>query len=333
MRHRPAGQGVADGQVDQRRDLDGDVDHHVVLGHVGEQPLEVDLLLVAGAEQLRLLHPGDGQHRLMVELGVVQPVEQVDAAGPGRGQADAEPARRLGVAAGHEGGGLLVVDQDEPDSVLVAPEGLHDPVDAVAGQAEDGVDPPVDEPLDQQFCSNLRRHDTSRGSGLRATVPDAAGHRYTSFHDVRVGRADPAGGRWLCDTALVKSPTAVKVGLVAAVGVLVIFAGTDALAAHDAHGRPQDATVHVVIASCLRDAHTHLVRAVGTVVDGTSPRVSTYRFSVAFTDAGGDEEDEAVTVGPVPAAGRQPFAVSSKSAFPSPGLHCALANLNAPGDL
>ena len=54
----------------------------------------------------------------VVELRVVQAVEQVDAAGPGRGQADAEPAGRLGVAGRHERGRLLVVHQDEPDPVL-----------------------------------------------------------------------------------------------------------------------------------------------------------------------------------------------------------------------
>ena len=79
-RHRAAGQRVPDREVDQRRDLRRVGDHHVVLGDVLEQLLQVHLLLVAGAEQRRLLHAGDRQHRRVVELGVVQPVEQVDAA-------------------------------------------------------------------------------------------------------------------------------------------------------------------------------------------------------------------------------------------------------------
>ena len=91
--------------------------------------------------------PGDRQHRLAVQLGVVQPVEQVDAAGAGGRQADAQPPGELGVAAGHERGGLLVPHLDEADLVLVRAQRLHDAVDAVAGQAEDSVDSPVDEAL------------------------------------------------------------------------------------------------------------------------------------------------------------------------------------------
>ena len=119
MGHTAPGQGVADGQVHQGGDLDRDTDHLVVLGHVDEQLLERHLLLVAGAQHLGLLHAGDGQHRRMVELGVVEPVEQVDGAGARGGQADAEAPGRLGVPGGHEGGGLLVVHEDEADPVLL----------------------------------------------------------------------------------------------------------------------------------------------------------------------------------------------------------------------
>jgi hypothetical protein len=131
------------------------VDHGVVGGHVLVQLLQVDLLLVTGAQQLGLLHAGDGQHRGVVELGVVQAVEQVDTARPGGGQAHAQPAGGLGVAAGHEGGGLLVVDQHEADPVLVAAQALRDAVDAVAGQAEDDLDAPVGQPLHQQLRRDL----------------------------------------------------------------------------------------------------------------------------------------------------------------------------------
>ena len=84
-----------------------------------------------------------------VQLGVVEAVEQVDAAGPGGREADAEPAGELGVAAGHEGGGLLVAHLDEADLVLALAQGLHDAVDAVAGQAEDDIDAPVVNRVDE----------------------------------------------------------------------------------------------------------------------------------------------------------------------------------------
>jgi hypothetical protein len=55
------------------------------------------------------------------------------------------------VARGHEGGGLLVLHQHEPDAVAVAAEPFDDPVDAVSWDPEHGVDAPGDEPLDEQL--------------------------------------------------------------------------------------------------------------------------------------------------------------------------------------
>jgi len=48
------------------------------------------------------LHPGDGEHGRAIELGVVQPVQQMDPAGAGGREADAELAGVLGIGAGHE---------------------------------------------------------------------------------------------------------------------------------------------------------------------------------------------------------------------------------------
>ncbi len=115
------GEGMPDGQVDEGRHLHGHVDHLVVLGDIHEEAIEAHLLLVARPEHLGLLHPGDGKHRDMVELRVVEPVQEVDGARPGRGEAHTEPAGRFGIAGRHEGGRLLVVHEDEADAVLVAP--------------------------------------------------------------------------------------------------------------------------------------------------------------------------------------------------------------------
>jgi hypothetical protein len=82
VRHPAPGQRRADRDVDHAGQLGRVLYHQVVLGHVGVQMVGVDLLLVAGAEHGGLLHPGDRQHRDVVELGVVQPVEQVDRARP-----------------------------------------------------------------------------------------------------------------------------------------------------------------------------------------------------------------------------------------------------------
>ena len=153
-----SGQGRADGQVHERGNADRDVDHRVVGGQIHEHPVQVHLLLVAGAEVRGGLHPGDRQHRGVVQLGVVEPVDEMQAARTRRRQAHAEPSGGLRVAGGHERRGLLVVDQDERDLVPVTAEPFHDPVDAVAGEPEDGVDPPMDQSFDQQFRSDLLAH-------------------------------------------------------------------------------------------------------------------------------------------------------------------------------
>ena len=153
-----AGVGGADGDVYDGGKLDRVVDHLVVLGHVGVQLVERDFLLVTGAEHRSFLHAGDREHRHVIELGVVQAVEQVNAAGTRGRQAYPDLPGRLGVRGRHEGGGLLVMDQEEADLVLVPAQRFHDPVDPVPGQAEDGVDAPVGQPLDQCFRCDPCHH-------------------------------------------------------------------------------------------------------------------------------------------------------------------------------
>ena len=89
----------------------------------------------------------DGHHRLMVQLGVVQPVQQVDRPRPRGGHAHPDLAGELGVPARHERRHLLMAGLDEPQLVLVAAQRAEDPVDPVAGEAVDGVDPPLDQTL------------------------------------------------------------------------------------------------------------------------------------------------------------------------------------------
>jgi hypothetical protein len=160
------------------------MDDGVVVGDVLQDAVEVDLLLEERAEERGALHAGDGEHRDMVELGVVEPVDQVEPTRPRGRQTHTEPAGGLGVAARHEGGGLFVLDEHEADAVLVPTQPFHDPVDAVPRQPEHGIHAPVDEPLDEQFgrdllhvassltvgsaaCSCLRPGSTSRSEGCQ----------------------------------------------------------------------------------------------------------------------------------------------------------------------
>ena len=114
VRHDDAGDGAlgqrdADRAVDQVADLRGVASHlHVLVRHVLEQREQVDLLLVVAAERRARLLADDRDDRLVVELGVVEAVQQVDRARARGREADADLAGELRVAAGHERGHLLV---------------------------------------------------------------------------------------------------------------------------------------------------------------------------------------------------------------------------------
>ena len=129
--------------------------------HVLEQAEQVDLLLVVAAQTEPGLLADDRDHRLMVELGVVEPVQEVDRARPGGCQADARLARELRVRAGHERRHLLVANLDELGSPLSAPEGADDPVDAVSGIAVYALHAPLASETFKQVISDALAHDCS----------------------------------------------------------------------------------------------------------------------------------------------------------------------------
>ena len=60
--------------------------------------MQVDLLLVVAAERRARLLADDRDHRLVVELRVVEAVQEVDRAGPAGREADADLAGELRVA-------------------------------------------------------------------------------------------------------------------------------------------------------------------------------------------------------------------------------------------
>ena len=147
------GQGRAAGEVGDVFDVGGAHDARVVDGHVLKDAVEGHVLLAEGVEQIVVVAAGDGQDGLLVELGVIEAVEQVEAARAGGGEADAEAARELGVSAGGKCGGLFMAHLNELDAVLALAQGLHDGVDAIAGNAKDDVDAPGDEGVDQGFST------------------------------------------------------------------------------------------------------------------------------------------------------------------------------------
>jgi hypothetical protein len=78
-------------------------------------------------------------HGRRVRGGVGGPEQQVDGSRPQGREADPGPAGQAPVDVGHEGGGLLVVDEDEPD-VRAVTDRLDDPGVLLTGQSEDHTD-------------------------------------------------------------------------------------------------------------------------------------------------------------------------------------------------
>lgn len=94
-------------------------------------------------DQVMIVVPGDGQHRLAVELGIVESVEQVNAPRPGRCQANAKLARVFGIGASHECRRLFVAHLDKTDTLSALAQRFHNAVNAVAGKTENHFDPPI----------------------------------------------------------------------------------------------------------------------------------------------------------------------------------------------
>ena len=140
----------ADGPVDEVGQLLGHGEGlDVLVAHVFEQGSQIDLLLVGPAHGRAVGLPDDGQHRHMVQLGVVEAVEKMDGAGPRRGHAHTEVAGELGIAHRLEGGHLLVAGLDELRRGVGLDPRPEYPVDAVPGVGEDLVDAPCLESLQQ----------------------------------------------------------------------------------------------------------------------------------------------------------------------------------------
>ena len=105
----------AAGEVDDVVDVRGAHDPLVVDRQVREQVVGVVVLEVVGADQVVVGHPGDGQQRRALELGVEQPVGEVDRARARGGKAHAELAGELRVAHRGHRADLLVADVDVAD--------------------------------------------------------------------------------------------------------------------------------------------------------------------------------------------------------------------------
>jgi hypothetical protein len=123
----------------------------VVKRDVFEERQQVDFLLIPRTDQVVVGLPRDRQDGRAVHLRVVQSVEKVDGAWSGCRQANAELACVFRVAACHERRRFFMSYLDERHALLTRPQCFHDAVDAVARQAEDNADAPIDQAFHQHI--------------------------------------------------------------------------------------------------------------------------------------------------------------------------------------
>ena len=95
-------------------------------------------------------------------------------------QAHAEATRKLRISDRREGRGLFVAHLDETNFVLPLAQRFHEAVDAITGQAKDGVDAPLDQAVDEDVRAvaldrcvhGLTIRDFTTGQGCRKARAD-----------------------------------------------------------------------------------------------------------------------------------------------------------------
>ena len=141
-------------------------DTFVVDAHVHEELIQCDILLGVSTNQIVILQAGYCQHRLFVELGVVQAVQQVDSTRAGGCNTHSQAPGVLGISTGHESGSFLMTYLNELNLVLGLSKCLDNPVHAVARQSEHNFHAPVEQTIHQYFPA-CHKHPSAQGSACR----------------------------------------------------------------------------------------------------------------------------------------------------------------------
>ncbi len=129
---------------------------HVLVRDVLEQGKQIHFLLVIAAERHPVLLADERHHRLMIHLGVVQAVQQMDRARPGSSQTDTDFSGEFCMGASHEGRQLLMSRLHELDSGFGTAEGADDAVDAVTRITVDSSDAPGFQAFQQEIAHGCR---------------------------------------------------------------------------------------------------------------------------------------------------------------------------------
>jgi hypothetical protein len=98
------------------------------------------------------------------------------------GEANPQSPGELGIAAGHQGRRLLMTHLHEADAVLALSQRLHDAVNAIAWQPEDGIDTPLEQAFHHAISGSSSHGsflDPSETVSLRSSaLPEAAAILY-----------------------------------------------------------------------------------------------------------------------------------------------------------
>ena len=108
--------------------------HHALVEdrNIHEQLVQVDVLLVVHADQIAEGVSGDGQHRLLIALRVVESVQQMHAARARGGAAYSEAPGVFRVAHGGKCGGFFMPHLDELQLVLMGSQRFEESIHSVA---------------------------------------------------------------------------------------------------------------------------------------------------------------------------------------------------------
>src|SRR5690349_14339562 len=127
----------------------------VVNADVHEQLVELDILLGVGMQEVVELQTRDRKHWLTIELGVVEPVQQMNPAGARSRNANPELPGPFRICARHEGGSLLVSHLDKTNLFLLFAQRLDHAVYAVSRKPEDHANAPVNQGIDEHLAGGL----------------------------------------------------------------------------------------------------------------------------------------------------------------------------------
>ena len=100
---------------------------------------------------------GDAEHRDARAVAIEQAIDEVQIARPAAARADGQLSRQMRLGAGRECGDLLVPYM-EPLDLAMAADGIRQPIEAVADDAIDALDPRGSQRF-HELVSNDPRHD------------------------------------------------------------------------------------------------------------------------------------------------------------------------------